>query len=165
MEITTIYVASTGAPFGAEKAQAYGECLANIEEKKGILTPTIVIQEAKKKKSVMHDYFEWDDSIAGPKYRIHQARQLMNHIEVEIINNGDKEPERIKMFHNIQIIDDSKDRAYLSLSTIISSADYRNQIIEKALKELQAWQHRYLQYAELKPIFKAIKKIKIAEGK
>lgn len=160
MEITEIYIASPGAPFGTDKAQAYGEYLTKIQEEKGPLTPSLVVKKAKAKKSVIHDYFEWDDTIAGPKYRIHQARRLMNHIQVEIIDNGDKKPRAIKMFHNIQIMKESKDRAYLSLSTIINSDDYRKQIVEKAMVELRGWQERYRQYSELKPIFKAIDKLK-----
>ena len=160
MEITTIYVASAGAPFSEKKAQAYGEYLAKIEKKEGILTPAKVVEKARSEKSIIHNYFEWEDSIAGEKYRIHQARQLMNHIEVEIIDNGDTENKTIKMFHNIQIIEESKDRGYLSLSSIINSNDYRDQIIDRALAELVGWKKRHQQYSELKPVFVAIEEVK-----
>lgn len=161
MEITTIYVASPGAPFSEKKAQKYGEYLAKIEKKEGVLTPAKVVNKAKSERSVIHDYFEWDDSIAGEKYRIHQARNLMNHIEVEIIDNGDEEVKTIKMFHNIQIVEESKDRGYLSLSSIVNSIDYREQVIDRALTELIGWKKRHQQYSELEPVFAAIEEVEV----
>lgn len=152
-------MAAPGAPFSEKKVQAYGECLSEIEKKEGVLTPSIVVDKAKKKRSVIHDYFEWDNSEAGAKYRMHQARQLMNHIEVEIIDNGNKENKTIKMFHNIQVVEASKDRGYISLSAVVNSADYREQVIDKALNELAGWKKRHREYSELKPVFKAIDEV------
>ena len=159
MEITKVYVASKGAPFKSENCQAYGEYLSEIQKKEGIITPVIIVKKAKAKKSVLHNYFEWDNSIAGQKYRIHQARSLINHIEVKIIREN-KPDEKIKMFHNIKVVPESKDRGYVSLQAVLDSPDYHNQVIAQALLEVTSWHHRYKQYLELSPIFNAIEDVK-----
>jgi len=43
----------------------------------GTLRPRDVIEDARPEDSPMHSYFEWDDGIAGNKYRIQQARELI----------------------------------------------------------------------------------------
>ena len=42
--------------------------------KKNNLTAREIVEEARKKNSPLHDFFEWDDSIAAEKYRLAQAR-------------------------------------------------------------------------------------------
>ena len=43
----------------------------------GLLTPDQVVRDAAKKTSPLHGEFEWDDAVAGHKYRIEQARTLI----------------------------------------------------------------------------------------
>jgi hypothetical protein len=50
----------------------------------GILTPDAVVQEAKDPDSVLHELFEWDDGVAGHKYRIEQARTIISSVKVII---------------------------------------------------------------------------------
>ena len=156
MKETKIFTATKGAPFSHNKCQTYGEYLDNIEQKEGFITPAIIVKKSKAKKSVLHDYFEWDNSAAGTQWRLQQARNLMNHIEVTIISN-DKPSETIKFLHNIRIVPESKDREYISVSSVVQSADYHSQVIDKALVEVKAWKKRYKQYSELTKIFDAIK--------
>lgn len=53
--------------------------LAEIETKLGTLTPEVVVDAAKDPDSILHEYFEWDNKVAGAAYRIGQARALMAH--------------------------------------------------------------------------------------
>jgi hypothetical protein len=43
----------------------------------GSLEPETVVAQAKKIRSPLHNCFEWDDTIAGHKYRLVQARELI----------------------------------------------------------------------------------------
>ena len=54
----------------------------------GKLTPEIIVKESMKQNSVLHSLFEWDNDKAAFNYRLQQARQLINNIEVKIIKNG-----------------------------------------------------------------------------
>lgn len=45
--------------------------------KHGRLTPDEVVREAEDPDSPLHEYFTWEDSVAGAKWRRHQARLLI----------------------------------------------------------------------------------------
>ena len=62
----------------------YAEALAAITTESGELTPGAVVVEAQDPDSDLHDFFEWDDTKAGHKYRLVQARQLIRSVTVVI---------------------------------------------------------------------------------
>ena len=73
------YYARNGAPFKNKCAQKYGERLEHIaKQNKGKIKPSAVVSDAKDKSSVLHNYFTWDNTEAAEKYRIQQARELIN---------------------------------------------------------------------------------------
>ena len=51
--------------------------LTKIREIFGELTAKTTVEAARDEKSRLHNYFEWDNSIAGEKYREQQARTLI----------------------------------------------------------------------------------------
>lgn len=70
-----------------------------------VLLPDAIVAAAKKKDSVLHPLFEWNDSKAAHAHRIDQARALVRTIKIDIttetttvqtvayIRNPDAEPE------------------------------------------------------------------------
>ena len=55
-----------------------GECLMKIYEKNdGMLTPDLVVKEAKRKSHPLHKCFEWNDGKAAKAYRLSQAGKLI----------------------------------------------------------------------------------------
>ena len=69
------------APVGAD---VVGEELERIRAKTGQLIPDDVVKAARPKKSPIHTAFEWDDTVASEKYRVHQARNLIRAVRVVI---------------------------------------------------------------------------------
>lgn len=59
-----------------------------IKDNFGAITPDIVVEVASNKASPLHNYFEWDNRIASEKWRLQQARVLINNIEVQVIKDG-----------------------------------------------------------------------------
>lgn len=55
-----------------------------LEDKNGRLTPEIVVQDAKNLDSPLHEEFEWNDAKAAAKFRIEQARDLIQRVRVEV---------------------------------------------------------------------------------
>jgi hypothetical protein len=62
--------------------------LKDIQEVRGKVTAELILESAKNKKSVLHNYFQWDDAKAAHSYRLGQATQLLSRIEVKIIKDG-----------------------------------------------------------------------------
>ena len=51
--------------------------LEAIRLKHGDLNEMIVLDEARSPRHPLHNRFEWDDSVAGEKYRLSQAREML----------------------------------------------------------------------------------------
>lgn len=68
--------------------------------KHGDLTPEIVVDEARPKGAPLHDRFEWDNKIAGEKYRLVQAQQLIRSVQIEFIDTRSGERKFVRGFHS-----------------------------------------------------------------
>ena len=151
------YKAKLGAMFGNDKAQVYGEELERIQIKNGgILTPQIVVEEASKKTSPIHNFFEWNKDLAHEKYLLHQARLLINTIEVVVSFNGDEKT--ISRYINVtkESPDNGKTRFYAIAEKVLSNEELRKQVLERAISEMDYWKEKYKTYKELSPVFQAI---------
>jgi hypothetical protein len=51
--------------------------LTEIREEHGKLTPAIVLEAATPEDHPLHHRFEWNDAVAGHKWRLHQAGNLL----------------------------------------------------------------------------------------
>ena len=72
---------------GEAKKEAVAERLEEIRLKNGgVLRPTDVVGAARDPKSVLHDEFEWDNSVAAERFRIDQARTLISSVSVTIVD-------------------------------------------------------------------------------
>jgi hypothetical protein len=140
-----------------DKVQVYGEEIQKIaDEHGGQVKPINVVDKARDKKSALHDYFEWDDSIAAERFRIAQARNLINHIEVTILFNDEERKSRAFFNVSFKNEDDNKDSAYIPVEIVANTPGMREQLIDRALDEVKAWKNRWHEYKELAEIFGAI---------
>ena len=74
----------TGVDLFEPGTDAYHELVA-IYRRDGVLTAEAVLAAAKKQRSALHPYFEWDDAAAAMKHRLEQARQLIKSYRVRVI--------------------------------------------------------------------------------
>lgn len=63
-------------------AQDAGDELTRIQADRGRLTPESVVDESRPDDAPLHPAFEWNDSVAGERYRHIQARDLIKTVEV-----------------------------------------------------------------------------------
>lgn len=126
--------------------------ILRIKGKTG-LTAESIVMEAKKKNNPLHNFFEWDDDTAGEKWRLQQARVLINEVKIII------EDKEYYAFENVRISigDVDGNREYVSRDEILTNEDLRQQIIEKALNYLKYWKQQYENYIEFKVVVNAIK--------
>jgi len=142
------YKARKGAHISDAQAELYGKRLIELVEKyNGEVMTTQIVEDARNKKSPLHDYFEWDNGIAAEEYRKHQARQLKNSIvQIKIIKGrgSDNEIEVPILIHVILHENDEAKECYVTLERTLKERDLRNQHISKILSHLQNVQY-YLQ--------------------
>lgn len=124
-------------------------------ENHGVLKPSYVIDSARAKSSLLHDYFEWDNDLAGEKYREEQARNLIRHV---IIITPQVKSNHVRAYVSIQGRDNGK--AYHAIADIMNDDEYREKLLANALIDLDAWKQKYETFKELSDIFSAIDRTK-----
>ena len=156
------YVAAPGAMFKPKQAQAIGEELEKLGE---AITPDAVVLAASSPESILHSCFEWKDDEAARRFRLHQARQLLNHVMVVVaMPNGKQSP--MRAFHSIVVSGvsadgaEKKQRAYIHIKLAETNPAAAAQVIEQAKAELQAWARRYRDYKDYLPVvFEALEAV------
>lgn len=123
----------------------------------GLLTAEAVVQAAASTRSILHSKFEWDDTEAARKYRLDQARQLIR-VTVTYIDREHTTPMRV-------FVSLSSDRyvgngGYRLTTNVLSDAQYRKQLLEDALADMQRYEQKYSHLRELASIFSAYRKVK-----
>jgi hypothetical protein len=90
--------------------------LRNIKEAYGQVTPENVITEAKAESSILHCFFEWNDTEAARRYRMSQASKMLRSIEVKVIK--DSEPIYIRAYEVLQRDNRNKKVEYKDISSV-----------------------------------------------
>ncbi|MES2634002.1 MAG: hypothetical protein V4669_13595 [Pseudomonadota bacterium] len=150
----TVYKFKEGAHLNGD-AQAAGERLDALRKKAGGLTPEVVVDDASREGSVLHTYFEWDDSAAARKYRLDQASYLLRSVTVEI-SEGDA-PSTFRAFVPVQ--KRTGERIYESTAMALSDAEYRKQVLAQAHAELGAVARKWRELKELSEVVQAIDRV------
>jgi len=124
---------------------------------KGHLRPRDVVEAAKSPKSPLHSSFDWSDTLAARKWRLHQARNLIRVLVTYVGDGEDKLPMRVF----VSLTPDRRgDRGYLSSVTVLSDRDLRRQLLSDALEEMRSFQEKYAGLKELAEIFKAMQQVR-----
>lgn len=141
--------------------ERYKSELELLEKKyNGTLNPFDIVKEAKNLKSPLHDWFDWDDTEAGEKWRVHQARILFGQIKIKI--NTNLSEREYRKYLNVTITDDDGEthRVYMKIEEILNDEELKKQIVAKAFREVEYWKQQYEDYREFNNIFDAVKKTK-----
>lgn len=157
--------ARPGAGFGNRRARVYGEELRRLaaESVDGALTPQLVVAAAVDPDSPLHERFTWDDDEAADKYRLVEARRLLNRIIV--VATVDGHPVEQRAFFNVFVrsaetpprmdleeivaarercaFHPKLDNRYVVSESAANDVCVRRQIVAAALGELNRWRARY----------------------
>ena len=127
--------------------KCYEECQTLKE-----VTPENVLELAKDESTELHKNFEWDNDIAGTKYRLIQARQIIQHFV--IVQEEKKDAPKIRSYQ----VTTTKN-TYEPTKLFIQKPDEYAALLERAKNELEAFKRRYQTLAELEQLFEAIEEI------
>lgn len=134
-------------------AQTAGDELERIRSTHNGLTPEAVVDESRPEDAPLHPVFQWDDKEAANKYRLIQAQQLIRSITIVVKSSDEQEPVALRVYHHVQ-------NDYKPLQVIVSSVDMMEELMKDALKDLDAFEHKYNMLKDLAPVFNAIKAVK-----
>ncbi len=122
------------------------KCFEEIGDKS--VSPEEVLNKARNEKSELHKCFEWNDGIAAEKYRLQQARMIINLLVIKTENKGN-EPVRVYQIS-------SERNVYQPTRFFMQNPDEYQILLKRAKGELQAIRNRYKTLSELEAVFEAI---------
>ena len=142
-----IYSWKTGSRISIDAERAFLE-MSSLQD----ITPSNVLELAKNEDTELHGAFEWDDSVAAEKYRLGQARHLIQCIVVRQDTDAKEDVQRV-----FQI--SSEKSTYQPIRYFLEHKDEHTRLLERAKSELYAFQRRYGKLAELEEVFNAINEL------
>jgi len=139
-------------------AQTAGEEIERVRTaQNGRLAPLDLVEASRDPAAPLHPAFEWDNAVAAESWRVEQAKYLIRSIDVVMVS--EQEQKSVRAFVSVKR---DEDRSYTSVSHAMSDADLRKQVLDNALRELEAWRNRYAELVELANVFAAIDEARAA---
>ena len=133
---------NTGFSANANKV---GKELEIIEATKD-LTNTNILQYAKMhKSSELNKCFEWDDTIAGEKYRMQQANYILASISIVVT----EKEEPVRAFVNVKT--DEK-KVFKSIVKVLENDEEYQQLLKKAERDFISYKDKYNKLVEIKDL-------------
>jgi hypothetical protein len=126
-------------------ATSLREALTAIYTDRGQLTPPIVVEEASNPQHPLHSRFEWDDAIAGPKYRERQAADMIRSVRVRFTSPNSQEEIDVRAFVSRREAGDMHAVAaeYAPVEEIMLDDVARTILLRNMEREWQAFRRRY----------------------
>ena len=127
------------ASFKNVSADKVGVELEKIENE-GRLTNASVLEFAKNNEnSELNKCFDWDDTVAGEKWRLQQASSILTSISIVI--QEESQENIVKAFINIKTKDDK--REFQNVVSVINNDEAYTQLKDKAEKEFISYKQKY----------------------
>jgi hypothetical protein len=117
-----------------------------IYNKRGKLTPALVVDEARDEKHPLHDRFEWDDSVAGEQWRRQQAHELIRTVRIVYKPRTEKAAEKtIREWHAVRT---EKGHVYEPAEKVVQDEFLGRLVLNDMRREWEALKRRYEDFEE-----------------
>lgn len=134
--------------------------LEKIYTKHSKVDVDVVLKEAAKPTSPLHSYFEWDDAVAGDKYRKVQAYSLImgSMFVVQLVQDGKvSTPEVITETGQVRrLVSAFRGEGFRLRNEALADDDMRKAIVETKKSVLRSWCKSTIDIPELQPLRKTI---------
>jgi len=124
----------------------------------GVLQPEEVVEFARDEKSLLHSLFDWNNSVAGHNWRVHQARMLIR-VSVQYLEGKGQKP--FKVFVSLSQDRYKGEGGYRTLESVMSNKQFRAILLQDALSEMELFRDKFYKLKELSDVFKAMNKVRI----
>lgn len=128
-------------------AQSAGEELQRIYSVHGKIDPADVVEESRAETATLHGCFEWDDAVAANKFRQTQAAKIIR--DIVVVSEPEKKAQKIRAFVHVQ-------STYQPISIVVNDEEKLAELLDSAMRELEAFRKKYDSLSELSPVMAAI---------
>lgn len=152
-------------------AEVAGRVCQELSDTPEGLTPKRLVDASRAPDAPMHNEFEWDDTVAGEKYREEQARKVIQHIVVVTTNSDNVRKVRLELAtqpgeqaegfseESDNNEEETQDRAYVStgerttkyvpIVCALSNEEWRKNLLSAARKDIEIFINKYHRLKEL----------------
>lgn len=152
-----------GGHLSVRVAKIVGETLIQLGFERGVVQKEELLEVARPKSHPLHDEFEWDDSIAGERFRLQQAAFMIRSVRIiPIVDGKPGAPVRATTSVTVETKKGGGTeavRGYMFLPAAMEQEDLADQVVANALRSLESWTRIYGQYERLKKAAKVVGKL------
>jgi len=144
--------------------QEIGQRLQYLKRRHEVLKPELVLEDAQKPSSPLHDCFEWNDTKAAHQHRLWQARMVINSIELVLEYRDDRPSKSYRLFRSMPseaTEDGASERYYLDLRDA-TEAEYEV-LLSECARELKAVRDKYSELKEFGKVWQEFDRMMQAE--
>lgn len=124
-------------------AQQAGEHIEELDRIHGEVTPQILLDDSRPEDAVLHPCYEWDDSVAAEKYRLHQSKKIIGNLVVVSVSDGKKEEEVPCVNAFVTVKDRNEKASYRPTIVALSNDEMKDQVTKNAVVELKMFKNKY----------------------
>lgn len=128
--------------FKADANECYRE-ISSLEQ----ITPKAILDFARDENSELHKCFEWDNDSAAEKYRTIQAGNVIRMLYI-VPKNADAPP--------VRVLSRTSDTVYQPTRTFVKNQNEYEDLLKRALSELESFRLKYKTLYELEQVFEQI---------
>lgn len=128
--------------FKADANECYRE-ISSLEQ----ITPKAILDFARDENSELHKCFEWDNDSAAEKYRTIQAGNVIRMLYI-VPKNADAPP--------VRVLSRTSDAVYQPTRTFVKNQNEYEDLLKRALSELESFRLKYKTLSELEQVFEQI---------
>lgn len=136
-------------------AQVAGDRIETIRAERGRVHAADVVDDARPEDAPLHPCFEWDDSAAAEKFRVQQARAVLENLVVVPIESP--EAPATRAFFAIGAPNEPHD--FVPISAVMSDEALRRKALRSVLEELNRIKQKYSDLRELADVWKALEAV------
>jgi hypothetical protein len=130
--------------------------LYDILDRRGELTPPVIVDEARPEDAPLHDYFEWDDDVAAERHREAQARRLIRRFKIVYRHTKDGQPIRVREFVSIERPEADGRRGYVPTEQAVVDPVVLAALLRECQREAAAFRIKYQHLTEYASIVKSM---------
>lgn len=136
-----------------------GKVFEQLESTDDGLTCKSLVDASRDEGAPLHSYFEWDDAIAGEKYREVQAGRI---IRAVMWRSDDNEESKEPQVRGWLPVTQGEKRSYVNVQLVASTPEYLDQILSDAYRDAAAFKRKYSALKEVAVIISAIQSLDIS---
>lgn len=163
MDTVTYKTKSEVGVVQAKKSAIIERELTRILEEKGVLSPAVIVDEARDEASPLHPFFEWRDDVAAEKYRQSQAMAMIlaTKMVCELMSTDNKQPtvKTTKSSLVRSFLPFIRGNGFATRPVVLNDQEVREAFIARKKGELKSWCASVIDIPELVSVREALEKL------